>query len=1136
MKDLIQGRSLRLRQFSFATHWKTMLLLLVLCVGFNANAQNITVSGTVIDGTEEPMIGATVTVEGTKNAVATDIDGNFTLKNVAKNATLVVSYIGYKTEKVAVNGQTHINITLVEDSEALEEVVVIGYGGTRARRDLTGSVGSVSGAKLAAVPVTSAAVALQGKVAGVQVTTVDGQPGADINIRVRGATSVTQSNDPLYIVDGFQVDNINDIPPSDIQSIDILKDASLTAIYGAKGGNGVVIVTTKSAQEGKTQVSFNAQGSVSHISKQLDLMNAYDFVDYQWDFATGRSKSSSSARLFRYNFGNIRDLDLYKQAPTHDWQDEVMGNNPFSYSTNVSIGGGNDKTRYNISLTQSDDRGIIMGSGVRRTNIHTKLSTKILPNLTLQFNPKVSYRRDEGAGGDNVGTGGIIDVLRYRPTNGIRELGEIFWTPGAADPDQEALFQYTNPVNDIKTNVRKKHSYTFANQAALEYKPITGLTLRTEGNFTFSFADDNRFYGPLTSEGLKNQTLPVAQIDKKQTNQYTWTTTASYDWSIKEKHNFYALVGFELYHKQSESSTQKNRYFPREITADKAWNNMGLGKPWVSTTSLGTADRTNSYFGQLSYNYDHKYLLSATFRADGSTMFAPGHQWGYFPSVSGAWVISSEEFMKDITWINELKFRAAIGKAGNNRIKADMWRYLYTSNSSGGPNFGESTLNPDGEIYYDTSNYLPNPDIKWETTLTRNFAFDIALFNNRLRITPEYYWNTTSDLIYEADVLTTLGYGKQYQNIGQVTNRGFELSVSGDILRGKDYVLSANFNLGANKMKVDKLTGDEDFLELRHSRAHSDAGNNYRLKVGGEVGLIYGYVYDGLYGFDEFTYNSAKQAYDPIPQVFDENGKLVSGTVLMDGMYNSNDQGAQTQPGKPKFKDMNGDGIIDQNDKVVIGRTTPKLQGGFGLNGQWKNFDFTANFTFFLDFDVYNATAYRLSSSMSNKNNFYNVLSSFNKSNRWTYTDTEARWEHMLGNSQATWPNFEGSGVPMVTPEGTERKEIWGYERYQYVNRNRTEWNPADVTKEYTISRFVEDGSFLRCNDITVGYSLPQNIISKIGMSKCRFYGSVTNPFIITSYSGYDPEVDVQSGLTPSYDMNRYPRSRSYVFGVNLTF
>ncbi|MDE5749708.1 MAG: SusC/RagA family TonB-linked outer membrane protein, partial [Duncaniella sp.] len=406
MKDLISARSQVLRRFSIASAWKTMLLLMVLCVGLPAYAQNITVSGVVEDNNGDPMIGATVMVAGTQNGVSTDIDGNFTLKNVSLKATLQVSYIGYKSQDVAVDGQTHIKVVLVEDTETLEEVVVIGYGGTRARRDLTGSVGSVSGMKLAAVPVTSAAVALQGKVAGVQVTTVDGQPGADINIRVRGATSVTQSNDPLYIVDGFQVDNINDIPPSDIQSIDVLKDASLTAIYGAKGGNGVVIVTTKSAQAGKTQVSLNAQGSISHISKQLDLMDTYDFVQYQWDMAAaGNGVRSSEARYWRKQFGNPYDMDLYKKARTNDWQNEVMGNNPFSYSTNLSIGGGNENTRFNISFTQSEDKGIILGTGVRRTNILTKLQTKILPNLTFQYNPKMTYRRDEGAGGSNVGTG-----------------------------------------------------------------------------------------------------------------------------------------------------------------------------------------------------------------------------------------------------------------------------------------------------------------------------------------------------------------------------------------------------------------------------------------------------------------------------------------------------------------------------------------------------------------------------------------------------------------------------------------------------------------------------------------------------------------------------------------------------------
>lgn len=1081
-----------------------MLFLMVLCVGLPAHAQNITVNGVVEDGTGEPMIGATVAVDGgsAKDVVITDIDGKFTLKNISSKAILKVSYIGYKTETVEVNGQTDITVVLHEDSEALEEVVVIGYGGTRARRDLTGSVGSVSGMKLAAVPVTSAAVALQGKVAGVQVTTVDGQPGADINIRVRGATSVTQSNDPLYIVDGFQTDNINDIPPSDIQSIDILKDASLTAIYGAKGGNGVVIVTTKSAAEGRTQVSFNAQGSISHISKKLDLMDAYDYVNYQWDYATGHSTRNSRTRQFRYNFGDPNDLDLYRNAVSHDWQDEVMGNNPFSYSANLSIGGGNDKTRYNISVTQSDDRGIIMNTGVRRTNILTKLSTKILPNLTFQYNPKMTYRRDEGAGGDAVGTGGIIDVLRYRPTNGIREMG-AFWPEGTVDPDQEQIFQYTNPVSDIKTNVRKRHTYSFSNQAALEFKPIDGLTIRTDGVYTVSFKDDKRFYGRLTSTGKKHNNLPVASIKKEQTNSYTWTTTASYDWTIKEKNNFYALVGFELYHKQKEQTDQMNRYFPENISADKAFNNMGLGTPYTSTSELGTANRTTSYFGQLNYNYDHKYLLSATFRADGSSIFAPGHQWGYFPSVSGAWVLSSEEFMKDITWIDELKFRAAIGKAGNNNLDPDMWRYLYNTNSTGGPGFNEATV--DGELWYGPSSYLPNPDLKWETTLTRNFAFDFSFFSGRLRITPEYYWNTTSDLIYKADILSTSGYTQQYQNIGQVTNRGFELSVNGDILRGKDYVLSANFNIGANKMKVDKLTGDFDYLYDTHTRS-KDGGYNYRLEVGGEVGLIYGFVYDGLYSFDEFDYVASNGTGTYVPKV-DENGKQIP--VDMNNIFEGSPSGDPTLPGKPKFKDLNGDNVIDDNDRTVIGRTTPKFQGGFGLSGQWKKFDFTANFTYFLDFDVYNATAYYLSSSIKNDNNFYNVLNKY--ADRWVYSSGS---ECIYGNE-----NFADF-----------------YDLYRDINANTKNWNPADLNKDVTMSYFVEDGSFLRCTDITVGYTLPENIIKKAGMTKLRFYGSVTNPFIITNYSGFDPEVDVQSGLTPSFDMNRYPRSRSYVFGLNVTF
>ena len=1112
MKDLISSRGQWLRHFSFATHWKTMLLVLVLCVGFNANAQNLTVTGTVVDGTDEPMIGATVAVEGTKNLVVTDIDGNFTLKNVAKNATILVSYIGYQTEKIAVDGQTHFNVVLKEDSEALDEVVVIGYGGSRARRDLTGSVGSVSGAKLAAVPVSSAAVALQGKVAGVQVSSVDGQPGADVNIRIRGTASISvgegSDSNPLFIVDGFQQDNINDIPPSDIQSIDILKDASLTAIYGAKGGNGVVVVTTKNAAEGKTQVSFNGSLTWSHITKQLDLMDSYNFVDYQYDRIIGTSTRSSEAKKFRFNFGHPYDLAMYKNMPTHDWQDEVMGNTPMSYSANVSIGGGNDKTRYNISITQSEDKGIILQSGVRRTTINTKLNTKLGKNVTFTFNPKMTYRRDLGEGGDHVGTGGIIDVLLYRPTNGLREFGG--WQEGIFDADDEAEFSYTNPVNDIKRNSYKKHSYDFVNQASLEWKPISGLTLRTEGAYSVAFKQLDRFYAVGTSTAKSNRNLPVAMIDKSQTDKYIWTTTASYDWTLKDKNNFYFLLGYEIQHSQSQATSMANRYFPHDITADKALSMMGMGENYVATSSKGTPNRLQSYFGQINYNFDHKYLLSFTARADGTSFYASDNRWGFFPSVSGGWVLSEEGFLKDVTWINNFKIRAAIGKSGKNLTKADMWNDIYYMNSSGGPGFGESTT--DGELFYDTGSYLPNKHIKWESTLTRNLAIDLSMFNNRLTITPEVYWNTTSDLLHRVSMLTNTGYTYQWQNIGQITNKGVELTVNGEILRGRDYNLSATFTLGANKMKVDKLNGTENEMGNEAPKYIKDY-DMYRLRVGDQVGLIYGFVYDGLYSADEFYFDPRDSNKAHPRDGRDENHMPLEGRdfTVINNVIGDSYVGSATMPGKVKFKDLNGDGQITSADQTIIGNTTPKLQGGFSLNGQWKNFDLTANFTYFLDFDVYNATAQALSSCAKSNTTWNNVLAKFSNT-RWRYTE-RFNSENLYANAyNVSWQD------------------------YVAYNEGATMWNPGDLVTAVPMDYFVEDGSFLRCTDITLGYTLPQSITKKAGMSRLRFYGSLSNLFTITNYSGYDPEVDVMSGLTPSFDYNRYPRSRGYVVGINVTF
>jgi hypothetical protein len=399
---------------------------------------------------------------------------------------------------------------------------------------------------------------------------------------------------------------------------------------------------------------------------------------------------------------------------------------------------------------------------------------------------------------------------------------------------------------------------------------------------------------------------------------------------------------------------------------------MGLGTPYLSSTTRSTADRTASFFGQISYNFDHKYLLSATFRADGSSKFASGHQWGYFPSISGAWDIKRENFLKDVKWLDQLKLRLAFGLAGNNNISSDLWRYLYDMQVEGGPGFGEQRQY--GEMYYSKPSRYPNTELKWETTITRNIALDMSFFGGRLTITPEMYFNTTRDLLYDSTIPAVSGYTKQYENIGKVQNNGFELTVNGDILRGKDYVLSANLTLGHNKMTVKELNRTDSKLYNSSSRFASSGKDDYLLEVGGEVGQFYGYIYDGLYSIDDFEesgYATKKEwkLKDGVPEMTTD--VLAAST-----------SGDPSMPGKMKFKDLNGDGKITTADRTVIGNTNPSLQGGFGLSGQWKDFDFTANFTYMLNFDVYNGTAYALSSSNGSSSTYTNVLSKFTRDNR----------------------------------------------------------------------------------------------------------------------------------------------------------
>ena len=812
-------------------------------------AQNV-VKGTVLDSNNEPVIGASVIEKGNpKNGTVTDLDGNFTL-NLKKGKTAVVSYIGMLAQEVQM-GASSQTIVLKDDNSQLEEVVVVGYT-SKARKDLTGSVGSISGQKLAVVPVASAAEALAGKIAGVQVTTVDGAPGADINIRIRGGSAISSSQDskPLFIVDGFQADNINDIPPTDIQSIDVLKDASLTAVYGARGGNGVVIVTTKSAQAGKVKVDFNAYGQLSWLAGKQEMLDTYEFVKYQLD---GTYNDNSKKYAFRRDFGNPNDIDIYKTKTTHDWQDELMGDPALTQMYNVTVNGGNEKLRFSTSLTQHNQDGIISNSGVRRTNMNTKINVKLAKNINLLVNPRFTYRRDLGAGASGIGTGGLVGVLNYKPTNGLREFTN--YDDEWQDFSVERYWKLASPLDDINQNYNLKHSYSFTNQASLTWEIIPNLSFRSDIAQFWSFSDNNRFYGYLTDEAAKNENMPVAQITNTRGFKYTWTNTLNYSLTLKEKHNLSFLLGQEVQHTQTTTNYQASRYFPQSTAPRYAFNNMGLGSAYASTSSVTTPNRIASYFGQINYNYKHKYLLSGTMRADGSTRFAPGNQWGYFPSISGAWVISEESWWnKDV--VDQLKIRAAFGLSGNNNIGDDRWRYQYNINAQGGPSWGENSTTQNGDKYYASDGLFPNNKIKWETTVTRNLAADISLFKGRITLTPEIYWNTTRDLLYKCQIPTTTGYSQQWQNVGRVSNKGFELSINGDILRGKDYVLSANFNMGMNKTKVEKINGTDAYIPGKSW----DSEDNFRLVEGKEVGLIYGYVYEGLYGFNEFHRNGFSYA------------------------------------------------------------------------------------------------------------------------------------------------------------------------------------------------------------------------------------------------------------------------------------
>ncbi|HEY0610122.1 MAG TPA: SusC/RagA family TonB-linked outer membrane protein, partial [Chitinophaga sp.] len=685
----------------------------------------LAITGRITDANNQALPGATIVERGTHNKTLSREDGSFSLNVSRPDATLVISYIGYQSKEISLSGKASFVIVLQEENKSMNEVVVIGYQSVQ-RKDLTGTVSSISGAQLEKVPVANAGEALTGRLPGVQVTTVDGQPGAEIVIRVRGGGSITGSNDPLFIVDGFRVSNINDIPASDIASIDILKDAATAAIYGAAGANGVVIVTTKSAKGGKTTIAYNGFAQARQLPRKLEVLSPYEFVLAQYEYA--RLRSQSDVDNFTRYFGVYDDLELYKSQKGTDWQEELYGSPAWSQQHNISVTGGTDKTKFALGYAFNKEAGLIPVNNYTRNYVSFKLNHEVSRALKLDIAARYTYPVVNGAGSAGNSNFRIGDGITTRPVNGVADM--IIIDPGSGEDYEQFLRNLVNPLELTQQDYRRRVNRVLNANAGLSWAITKNITYRTEYSFGLNYGDNRRYFGPLTSTSRnEGGNLPMGEITQTRLEDYRWTNTLAYQLVKGGRHNLNFLVGQEILSRGAGfEEYNRAKYFNDGITPEKLFATMSLGTQDIHTTTEIAPEKTASFFGRLIYQLDDKYILNLTARYDGSTQFAPGKQWGLFPAASLAWRISSEDFMRNAHFISDLKLRASFGAVGNNNIKSDQWRVLFTPSSTRPYGAGD-VPNP---YYTYASSQLTNPDVKWETTITRNVGLDFDLFNNKI--------------------------------------------------------------------------------------------------------------------------------------------------------------------------------------------------------------------------------------------------------------------------------------------------------------------------------------------------------------------------------------------------------------------
>lgn len=1084
---------------------KLSLLVCFLCISVFAFAQS-KVTGTVTDETGEPVIGASVIIEGTTTGTTTAVDGSYAI-NVPAGATLSVSFIGYEpVSKQVAQGQTKVDFQLTASNTELEEVVVIGYG-TVKRRDLTGAVASVTGEKLAANPVSDVAQALQGKLPGVNVITQDGRPGAEVSVRVRGGGSITQSNNPLFVVDGFPVGSISDIPASEIESIDVLKDASATAIYGARGANGVILVTTKGAKAGSVKVTYDGYVQVKSVAKRLETLSAQDYVLHNWSYAASRGTANQDAVAKYFGLGSKygNHFDEYANVEAHDWTDDLL-RTAFTHSHTINVSGGTEKTQAVATFNFIDDEGIKINSDLSRVNASFKIRQQLAKRLHLDVDVRYSETSQNGRESTTSGKGSDISgAYFYKPID--NPLGGVHYSDvasgfsfGIANIDDTH-----NPLEMVNNIINKSNSRSFRGSAALSWEIIDGLTARTELSLARGNSK-NRYYDGGYTSGTKSATLSRGESEGLRS-----VTTINYDFQAGKNHKFSILVGNEIIENQSESSSLSGTGFPDTFDFGTA---MGLihtaTQQFSATNSVGVPDHTTSFFGRINYTLFDRFLLTATMRADGSSKFAPENRWGYFPAAAVAWRMSDEAWLKDVDWLSNLKLRVSYGTSGSDNINSNLWRETWKSLGSGS---NRLPINGEFSAFYRPDGLLANNDLKWETTISRNIGIDYGFLGGRINGALEIYWNTTKDLLMAVPVDNTTGYSYQFQNFGQTSNKGVELSVNAVVVDKKDWKFSIGAIYNYNKNNLDELPNatQYDYSSYWGSSAQVPA-NDFMFIQDQPIGIVRGYIYEGFYTTSDFNYVDGQYVLKSgTPDIT----KAITATYL----HPFNIPNGQTAfPGAPKYRDMNGDGLVNLDDATSLGDVMPKHTGSISLNLNWKNFDLSGNFTWAAGGQVYNVNA-----MINASGNEYDGIG--RQRPDW-YADTYKIYD----------VNSTGDLYFVETP--AELDKLNANAKYHLP------YNQSGIVS----SQWMEDASYLRLQTLTLGYSLPKKVVKKIGIDRLRVYFTANNLFTITGYSGVDPEVNAytsgRSGFmsdlrifpTMNMDFGAYPRARTFTFGANITF